>query len=186
MKIPETILISISLAMDAFAVAICKGLSMKKMNWKNAIIIGAYFGIFQMIMPWIGYKLGEGFRDMIESVDHWLAFGLLSLIGFNMIKESFEEKEKINEKVDFKTMIILAIATSIDALIVGITYAFLEIKNYQITFIIIGIMTFILSIIGVKIGNKFGVKFGKKAEMAGGVLLICIGIKILFEHIKII
>ena len=147
MGILETIFISIGLAMDAFAVAICKGLSMKKMNWKNAFIIAIYFGLFQMSMPMIGYVLGYGY------------------------------------KVDFNTMVMLAIATSIDALAIGITYAFLDARNIMFSFVLIGVITFIISLIGVKIGNKFGDKYGKKAELIGGLILVFIGIKILLEHI---
>lgn len=179
----ETFFISIGLAMDAFAVSICKGLAMKKMDWKKAIIIGGYFGVFQMMMPIIGYLLGIGFSEWIEAIDHWIAFGLLTFIGVKMIKESFEKEQSVNDRVDFNTMIILAIATSIDALAIGITYAFLETSNSFFSFFIIGVITFIISSIGVKIGNKFGGKYGEKAEIMGGIILILIGIKILMEHI---
>lgn len=179
----ETFFISIGLAMDAFAVSICKGLAMKKMNWKKAIIIGGYFGIFQMVMPIIGYLLGIGFSEWIETIDHWIAFGLLSFIGVKMTKEAFDKEQSVNDRVDFNTMIVLAIATSIDALAVGITYAFLETSNNFLAFSIIGIITLITSMIGVKIGNKFGSKYGEKAEVIGGSILILIGIKILIEHI---
>ena len=183
MSFVETIFISISLAMDAFAVSICKGLSMKKMNWKSAIIIGLYFGFFQMFMPMIGFILGVGFSDLVVKIDHWIAFFLLVTIGVKMIKEAFDSEDVVNDKTDVNTMIVLAIATSIDALAVGITYAFLEVKNIWMSFAFIGIITFVLSIIGVKIGNKFGDKLGKKAEILGGLMLIIIGIKILIEHI---
>ena len=186
MGILEIILISVGLAMDAFAVAICKGLSMKKMEWKKAIIIGLYFGFFQMLMPVIGYLLGYGFAETLENIDHWIAFILLAFIGGKMIKESFECKENANDSVDFKTMFMLAVATSIDALAVGITYAFLDVTNCVEVFGIIGIITFALSVIGVKIGNKFGDKYGNKAEFIGGVILICMGVKILFEHLNLI
>lgn len=186
MGIFEIVLIGLGLAMDAFAVSICKGLSMKKMNWKNAIIIALYFGIFQALMPIIGYFLGTTFSSLVENVDHWIAFILLAIIGGNMIKDSFDnECEKRNEKVDFKTMIILAIATSIDALAVGVTFAFFK-TNVVLAVSIIGIITFILSLIGVKIGNRFGDKFQNKAELTGGIILIIIGIKILLEHLGII
>ena len=186
MGILEIVLVAIGLAMDAFAVSICKGLSMKKMNWKSAIIIGLYFGIFQAIMPVIGYFLGITFSGLVENVDHWIAFILLAIIGVNMIKESFDdENEKRNEKVDFKTMIILALATSIDALAVGVTFAFFK-TNIVLAVFIIGIITFILSLIGVKIGNRFGDKFQNKAELIGGIILIIIGIKILLEHLGVI
>lgn len=183
MEITETILISVGLAMDAFAVSICKGLSMKKMNWKKALIIGLYFGFFQMFMPLIGYLLGYGFDKIIGNVDHWIAFILLGIIGGNMIKESFSQKEQTDDRVDFKTMFVLAVATSIDALAVGVTYAFFDVENIVEVFLIIGIITFILSIIGVKIGNRFGDKYGNRAEFAGGTILIIIGIKILLEHL---
>lgn len=183
MGILETIFISVGLAMDAFAVAICKGLSMKKMNWKNAFIIAMYFGIFQMSMPMIGYVLGYGFSEWIKDIDHWIAFLLLGFIGIKMIKEAFDKEENINYKVDFNTMVMLAIATSIDALAIGITYAFLDAKNIMFSFVLIGVITFIISLIGVKIGNKFGDKYGRKAELIGGLILVFIGIKILLEHI---
>lgn len=186
MGIFEIVLIGLGLAMDAFAVSICKGLSMKKMNWKNAIIISLYFGIFQALMPIVGYFLGTTFSGLVENVDHWIAFILLAIIGGNMIKDSFDDEcEKRNDKVDFKTMIILAIATSIDALAVGVTFAFFE-TNIVLAVAIIGIITFILSLIGVKIGNRFGDKFQNKAELTGGIILIMIGMKILLEHLGII
>lgn len=182
----EILLISVGLAMDAFAVSVCKGLSMKKMNWKKAIIIGLYFGIFQALMPVLGYFLGTTFEQFITNIDHWIAFVLLSAIGGNMIKESFDqESENCNDNVDVKTMVILAIATSIDALAVGITFACLRI-NIVLPAISIGIITFILSVIGVKIGNKFGDKYENKAEFIGGLILILLGIKILLEHLGII
>ena len=159
---------------------------MKKMNWKKAIIIGLYFGIFQASMPVLGYFLGTTFEQFITNIDHWIAFVLLSAIGGNMIKESFDqESENCNDNVDVKTMVILAIATSIDALAVGITFACLRI-NIVLPVISIGIITFILSVIGVKIGNKFGDKYENKAEFIGGLILILLGIKILLEHLGII
>ena len=186
MKILEIFLIGIGLAMDAFAVSVCKGLSMKKLEWRKAIIIALYFGIFQALMPAIGYFLGTTFESYVTSIDHWIAFVLLGFIGGKMIKESFEKDcEKGNDSVDFKTMIVLAIATSIDALAVGITFAFLK-TNILLAISIIGIVTFILSLIGVKIGNEFGSKYENKAEFAGGLILIIIGTKILLEHLGII
>ena len=183
MGILEILLISVGLAMDAFAVAICKGLSMKKMNWKKAIIIGLYFGIFQAIMPVIGYYLGSTFEEFVKNIDHWIAFGLLAFIGGNMIKEALnKESEEVNDDTGVKTMSLLAIATSIDALAVGITFALLDI-NLILSVLLIGIITFLLSIIGVKIGNKFGVKYKSKAEAMGGLLLILLGIKIVIEHL---
>lgn len=180
------VLIAIGLSMDAFAVSVCKGLSMKKMDWKKTVIIGAYFGAFQAIMPLIGYLLGIGFQDRVTSIDHWIAFTLLIIIGINMIKEAFEGAEEgKNDNVDFKEMIVLAVATSIDALAIGITFAFLEI-NIFLAIDIIGIITFVISVIGVKIGNVFGNKYEKGAQIVGGVILILMGIKILLEHLEII
>lgn len=185
MGVLEIILIGIGLAMDAFAVSVCKGLSMKKMNWKNTTIIALYFGGFQALMPVIGFLLGIGFESKIKSFDHWIAFALLSFIGINMIKEAYGEKEDADDKVDFKTMVVLAIATSIDALAVGVTFAFLDV-NIIFAVTIIGIITFILSIFGVKIGNVFGDKYERKAETVGGIILILLGLKILLEHLGIL
>ena len=186
MELFEIIVIAIGLAMDAFAVSICKGLSMKKIDWKKAIIIAVYFGAFQALMPVLGYFLGSTFSVFVQKVDHWIAFILLSIIGVNMIKESTDDEvEKRNDNVDFKTMVVLAIATSIDALAVGVTFAFFEV-NILLAILIIGIITFILSIFGVIIGNKFGDKFQNKAELAGGIILIIIGVKILLEHLGIL
>ena len=186
MSAGEILIISIGLAMDAFAVSICKGLSMKKIDYKKALIISLYFGGFQAIMPVFGYFLGAAFSDIVSSIDHWIAFILLLAIGINMIKESFDdEEEKRNDRVDFKTMIVLAIATSIDALAVGISFAFLQ-ANIALAVISIGIITFFMSFWGVKIGNKFGDKFQNKAEVLGGFVLIIIGLKILLEHLGIL
>lgn len=184
MSIIEIIILSIALAMDAFAVSMCKGLAMKKLCIKNMFIIGLYFGIFQGGMPLLGNFLGINFQDKISNIDHWIAFVLLLGIGFNMIKEVFSknEDEKSDDKIDFSTMIILSIATSIDALAVGITFACLKI-NILISTIIIGVITFIISVIGVKIGNIFGKKYEKKAQLFGGTVLVFIGIKILLEHL---
>ena len=182
----EILLISIGLAMDAFAVSVCKGLAMKKMSWKKAIIIGLYFGIFQAVMPVLGYFLGTTFERFITNVDHWVAFILLVGIGINMVKEAFnKESENRNDNVDMKTMLVLSIATSIDALAIGITFACLKI-HIVMPVITIGLITFIISVIGVKIGNRFGDKYGKKAGIMGGVILILLGIKILLEHLGII
>jgi len=185
MGLIEVFFIGIGLAMDAFAVAICKGLSMKKYYIKKAIIIALYFGLFQAIMPLIGYFLGVTFQDVVVSIDHWVAFILLGSIGVKMLKESFEsESDDRNDNLDIKTMLILSIATSIDAFAVGITLAFLK-TNIFSSIIIIGIITFILAIVGVKIGNKFGDRLQNKAEIAGGIILIIIGLKILLEHLGI-
>ena len=186
MELFEIIAIGIGLAMDAFAVSICKGLSMKKIDWKKAIIIALYFGIFQALMPILGYFLGSTFSSFVQSVDHWIAFILLAIIGGNMIKDSTDDEvEKRNDKVDVKTMLLLAIATSIDALAVGVTFAFFEV-NLLLSISIIGIITFVLSFFGVIIGNKFGDKFQNRAELAGGIVLIIIGLKILLEHLGIL
>ena len=174
---------AVGLSMDAFAVSICKGLAMKKLSWKKAIIIGLWFGGFQALMPVIGYLLGARFESYVNFIDHWIAFVLLSLIGASMIKEALSAaEESVNDSVDAKTMFLLAIATSIDALAVGVTYAFLQVQIVPaVTFI--GVITLILSIVGVKIGNVFGTKYKAKAEITGGVILILMGIKILLEHL---
>ena len=186
MSLLEIIFIGVGLAMDAFAVSVCKGLSMKKMNWKNALIIALYFGVFQALMPVVGYFLGSTMSEFVEKIDHWIAFFLLAIIGGNMIKESTDDElEKRNDKIDFKTMIILAIATSIDALAVGITFAFFKV-DLLLAITLIGVITFALSILGVLIGNKFGDKLQNKAELTGGIILIIIGLKILLEHLGIL
>lgn len=186
MGVVEILLISLGLAMDAFAVSVCKGLAMKKMSWKKAIIIGLYFGVFQAVMPTIGFFLGTTFERFITNIDHWIAFILLVGIGINMIKEAFdEESENRNDNVDIKTMLVLSIATSIDALAIGITFACLK-MHILMPVITIGVTTFIISVIGVKIGNRFGDKYEKKAETMGGVILILLGTKILLEHLGII
>lgn len=169
--------------MDAFAVSVCKGLAMQKVTIKKAALVGMWFGGFQALMPAAGYILGIQFKDKITSIDHWIAFGLLGLIGFNMIRESFSGEEKeADESLDFKTMLLLAVATSIDALAVGVTFAFLQV-NILAAVSFIGAITFLLSVMGVKIGNVFGSRYKSKAELAGGIILIILGIKILFEHL---
>lgn len=174
---------AVGLSMDAFAVSICKGLAMKKLSWKKTLIIGLWFGGFQALMPTIGYLLGTSFESYVTAIDHWIAFVLLALIGANMIKEALsKEDEETNDSVDVKTMFLLAIATSIDALAVGVTYAFLQVQIVPaVTFI--GVITFCLSVTGVKIGNVFGLKYKSKAEITGGVILILMGTKILLEHL---
>ena len=186
MGIIEILLTSVGLSMDAFAVAICKGLSMKKFSIKNGLIVGLYFGLFQGLMPLIGYFLGSFFEELIVSIDHWVAFVLLGIIGFNMIKEALsKDYECSNDRIDLNTMLPLAIATSIDALAIGITLAFLKV-NIFIAILSIGIITFFMSFMGVWIGNKFGAKYEKKAQVFGGIILIFLGIKILLEHLNII
>ena len=182
----EIFLIGVGLSMDAFAVSICKGLSMKKIKKRDVFIIALFFGGFQALMPFIGWFLGKGFESYIMSIDHWIAFILLAIIGAKMIQEAFQkEEEEYNEDISVKTMIVLSIATSIDALAVGITFAFLKV-NLLLAITLIGTITFILSVIGTKIGNRFGDKYKSKAELAGGIILIIIGLKILLEHIGII
>ncbi|MBR2289578.1 MAG: manganese efflux pump [Clostridia bacterium] len=186
MSIFEVGLIGLGLAMDAFAVSVCKGLSMMKLNKKKMVIIALYFGFFQFLMPVIGYFLGSSFEEIVRNVDHWIAFVLLSFIGISMIKDSFDDElEKRNDRIDFKTMIFLAIATSIDALAVGITFAFYDV-HIILSSIFIGVITFILSCIGVRLGFRFGDKFQNKAELIGGIILILIGLKILLEDLNII
>lgn len=178
--------VGVGLAMDAFAVSICKGLAMPKLKIKHMLIIGGWFGIFQALMPFIGYMLGSGFQDKIMAVDHWVAFILLGLIGGNMIREACkDENEKEDADLGFKTMLVLAVATSIDALVVGMTFAFLKVSIVE-ALLIIGVTTFVLSVIGVKIGNVFGTKYKKGAEIAGGIILILIGLHILLEHLGIL
>lgn len=196
MSLIELFILAVGLSMDAFAVSICKGLSLKKVSLKECAKVGLYFGGFQAGMPLIGFILGVQFKDYIVTIDHWIAFILLLFIGINMIRESMEKDEmspvtelsevaadgdEVNQ-LGFKDMIVLSIATSIDALAVGVTFAFLQVDIVPaVSFI--GIVTFVLSSIGVKIGNVFGTKYKSKAEFAGGVILILMGVKILFEHL---
>ena len=186
MGIIEIILLAIGLSMDAFAVAICKGLAMEKVSIKKVAIVGAWFGGFRALMTLFGFLLGVSFKDYIVAIDHWISFVLLGLIGFNMIKESLsKDEDEENSSLAFKLMLVLAVATSIDALAVGVTFAFLQV-NVVLAVIIIGITTFILSSIGVKIGNVFGARYKSKAEFAGGLILILLGVKILLEHLGVI
>ena len=179
----ELFLLGVGLSMDAFAVSVCKGLGMKKLNKKQALIIGLYFGGFQALMPAIGYVLGAQFQETIASIDHWIAFVLLALIGGNMIHEALDnDEEEADASLDVKTMFLLAVATSIDALAIGITFAFLKV-NIIPAVCFIGIVTFIISFAGVKIGNVFGARYKNKAEIVGGVILILLGLKILLEHL---
>ena len=182
MGLAEILFMSVGLGMDAFAVAICKGLSMIKMKWKNAVVIGLYFGIFQALMPWIGFMLGKNFSSEISKIDNYIAFFLIASIGVNMLIEALKNKdeEEINDDIHPRTMIVLAIATSLDALAVGVTLAFLKV-NIVKPIISIGLITFFLSLIGVKIGNIFGEKYKKHSQIAGGVILILIAIKILIQ-----
>lgn len=185
MGILELFILAVGLSMDAFAVSVCKGLSLGKIKPKHMCIAGAWFGGFQALMPLIGYFLGSFFAEMIEKYDHWVAFVLLAIIGGNMIKESFGKDEKVASSMDVKSMLLLAIATSIDALAVGVTFAFLQVQIVPaVSFI--GVITFIFSAVGVKIGSLFGTKYKSKAELFGGIVLVLIGIKILFEGIGVL
>ena len=183
MGLIELFLIAVGLSMDAFAVSVCKGLAMPKCTFKKAAIVGLWFGGFQALMPAIGYILGAQFQEAIASIDHWIAFVLLALIGGNMIHEALDnDEEEADASLDVKTMFLLAVATSIDALAIGITFAFL--KVYIIPAVcFIGIVTFIISFAGVKIGNVFGARYKNKAEIVGGIILILLGLKILLEHL---
>jgi UPF0059 membrane protein BRYFOR_05754 len=185
MSILDLFILAVGLSMDAFAVSVCKGLSLGKIKPKHMCIAGAWFGGFQALMPLIGYFLGSFFAEMIEKYDHWVAFVLLAIIGGNMIKESFGKDEKVDSSMDVKSMLLLAIATSIDALAVGVTFAFLQVQIVPaVSFI--GVITFIFSAVGVKIGSLFGTKYKSKAELFGGIVLVLIGIKILLEGIGVL
>ena len=187
MGIAELFLIAVGLSMDAFAVSVCKGLSTKELKTKHYFTVGVWFGGFQALMPAIGYLLGSTFESFINAFDHWVAFALLAIIGGNMIKEALSgEDEKVDDSFDAKNMFILAVATSIDALAVGITFALLPDVNIFAAVAFIGVITFLLSALGLKVGNIFGLKYKSKAEIAGGVILILIGVKILLEHLGII
>ncbi|MCR4638878.1 manganese efflux pump MntP family protein [Ruminococcus sp.] len=189
MSIAELILISVGLAMDAFSVSVCKGLSMRKLNLKGGVITALFFGVFQGVMPVIGYFLGSRFASVISSFNHWISFGLLAFIGGKMIWEAFksgEDDEKTREyRIDLKELTLLAVATSIDALALGIVFA-AEKTDLLFSVTMIGAITFVLSLAGVLIGHKFGSKYEKKAETAGGTILILIGLKLLLEGIGVI
>ena len=185
MGIAELFILAVGLSMDAFAVSVCKGLSLGRINVKHMCTAGVWFGGFQALMPFLGYFLGSFFAEMIEKYDHWVAFVLLAIIGGNMIKESFGKDEKVDSSMDVKSMLLLAIATSIDALAVGVTFAFLQVQIVPaVSFI--GVITFIFSAVGVKIGSLFGTKYKSKAELFGGIVLVLIGIKILLEGIGVL
>ncbi|MGN1094885.1 MAG: manganese efflux pump MntP family protein [Eubacteriales bacterium] len=182
----ELFLIAVGLSMDALAVSICKGLSVRELKIRHMIIAGLYFGGFQAAMPLIGYFLGRQFESYITAFDHWIAFALLVIIGLNMIRESFsKDEEKVNASFSFKAMIPMALATSIDALAVGVTFGFMEDVKIVPAVIFIGVITFVLSAVGVKIGNVFGAKYKSKAEIFGGIILVAMGIKILLEHLGV-
>ena len=182
----EIFFIAIGLAMDVCAVSICKGLAMKKINWKNTIILSVCFSLFHIIMLTIGYLVGGLFRDFVEQIDHWIACVLLAIIGINMIKEAItEKKEKNDDKLDLKSILVLSLATSIDALTIGVSFAFFKV-NIIFADAVVGIIALIMSILGTIVGNKFGKKLENKAEILGGIILILIGIKILLEHLGVI
>ena len=181
----ELFLIAVGLSMDAFAVSVCKGLSVRKVRLRHLLLAGLYFGGFQFLMPVIGWLLGVRFELLIQSVDHWIAFGLLSIIGLSMIRESRSGAEELNDDFGFRTMLLLAVATSIDALAVGVTFAFLQVRILPAAGLI-GVTTFLLSALGIRIGSVFGARFKSGAELAGGVILILIGLKILLEHLGLV
>lgn len=192
MGIGELFLLAVGLSMDAFAVSVCKGLAMKKATLKAEATCGLWFGGFQALMPTIGFFLGALFADAIEAFDHWVAFALLAIIGINMLKEALEKKDESGDNpekdadLSVKTMFLMAVATSIDALAVGISLAMVGSVNIWLAAAFIGICTCLLSAIGVKIGNVFGSRYEKKAELAGGVILILLGVKILLEHLGVL
>ena len=190
MGLIELFILALGLSMDAFAVSVCKGLAMPKISVKKAFIVGAWFGGFQALMPALGYLLGIQFQDKITSIDHWIAFILLAIIGINMIREACSSEcedgcDQETDALDIRTMFLLAVATSIDALAVGITFAFLKVHIIAAV-CFIGVITFIISAAGVKIGNVFGTRYKSKAELAGGIILVLLGLKILLEHLGII
>lgn len=193
MGVGELLLLALGVSMDAFAVSICKGLCMKKATLKASCTCGIWFGGFQAIMPLIGFLLGSLFAEAIQTVDHWVAFGLLVIIGFNMLKEAFEKNEAAeacpvdgNVDLSVKTMFVMAVATSIDALAVGVSLAMAGDVNIVTAVLLIGLFTFGMSAVGVQIGNVFGSRFEKKAQLAGGVILIVLGCKILLEHLGVL
>ena len=184
MSFIELLLIALSLAMDAFSVSISKGLTTKRFSWRMALACGLWFGVFQGLMPVIGYFLGAQFQHLINRFAHWVAFGLLFLIGVNMIREAVwgnKKEEKAQEVVGLKSMFLLAVATSIDAFAVGVSFACIQV-NLWLSVAVIGVTTFLLSVLGVRIGNAVGAKFEKSAGIIGGIILILIGLKILLEH----
>ena len=192
MKLWEISLIGFGLSMDAFAVALCRGLEMKKFNLKHALVIALFFGFFQAVMPVIGWVVGKQFSDLIEDFDHWLAFGLLTFLGIKSITDSFrknEEGESMGDTLGLSRLLVMAVATSIDALAVGVTFAFMKFNGFYsliYSVLLIGAITFALSLIGVYYGNKIGIKLKNKAEFIGGAVLILIGLKILLEHLGIL
>lgn len=187
MGIWELLILAVGLAMDAFAVSICKGLSIRTLKVRHMVIVGAWFGAFQALMPLLGYLLGSAFTQLVQALDHWIAFVLLLIIGGNMIREALggDEEEDVSPSLAVPGMFLLAVATSIDALAVGITFAFLRVEIW-LAVGLIGVCTFLISAAGVKIGNVFGARFKSKAELLGGVVLVLIGAKILLEHLGLL
>lgn len=196
MSFPELFLIALGLSMDAFAVSVCQGLSLPRLRVRYALLVGLYFGIFQAVMPLLGWELGDYFQETIVSVDHWIAFGLLTLLGVNLIREAANQDENIDSEIFQNisgiqkqifapsTMLPLALATSIDALAVGVTFAFLEVPILP-AITLIGVTTLLLSMIGTAAGHLFGLRLKARAEIAGGVILIFMGVKILAEHLHL-
>lgn len=182
----ELFILAVGLSMDAFAVAICKGLAIRRLQLRQALVVGLWFGAFQALMPAVGYLLGSAFAELVTSVDHWIAFVLLAIIGANMIREGVRgDEESCDPSLSFNVMLMLAIATSIDALAVGVTFAFLQV-NIVAAVLFIGCVTFVISAAGVKIGNVFGARYKAKAEVFGGAVLLLIGLKILLEHLGVL
>ena len=190
MGILELFLIGVGLSMDAFAVAICQGLCMPKLNLRHGAIIALFFGGFQALMPFLGWVLGSQFANYIQNIDHWVAFVLLALIGCNMIREALSPEDEemscaVDYRLDYKQLFLMAIATSIDALAVGVTFAFLRVKIIP-AITLIGCTTFCLSLVGVVVGNFFGARYKRRAEFTGGVILVLLGLKILLEHLGVL
>ena len=185
MDFAELLLIAVGLSMDAFAVSVCKGLATRQVRPRHAVLAGLYFGGFQFLMPVIGYLLGVRFEALIVSIDHWIAFVLLAAIGVGMIREATKKADELNDDYGFKTMLLLAVATSIDALAVGVTFAFLQVRLLPSAGLI-GVTTFLLSAAGIYVGAFFGARFKAAAELTGGVILILIGLKILLEHLGVL
>jgi len=188
MSLLELLLIAVGLSMDAFSVSICKGLTTKIFSWRMALVCGLWFGLFQALMPLVGYFMGAQFQEMVKAYASWIAFGLLFLIGANMIREAVwgkKEEGENNSSLDFKTMLLLAFATSIDAFAVGVSFACIQVRMW-LSVIVIGLTTFVISMLGVKIGNVFGSKFEKSAGVIGGIILILIGLKFLLEYLGVI
>lgn len=186
MGLAELFVLAVVLSMDAFAVSVCKGLALKNIKLKNALWVGLWFGAFQVIMPLIGFFLGVSFKGIVEAFAPWIAFALLALIGVNMVREALGEEEKADAGLGVKEMFLLAVATSIDALAVGVSFAMMGNVNiaYAVTFI--GCVTFVLSALGVKVGSVFGTRYNKRAQITGGVVLVLLGLKIILEHFGVI